>query len=48
MADPPAAAEAWQRAIRIYDDLGDPAADVVRQLLARVAPGHSGPVTPAG
>ncbi|MEU5669489.1 BTAD domain-containing putative transcriptional regulator, partial [Micromonospora sp. NPDC047753] len=46
MADPPAAAEAWLRAIRIYDDLGDPAADVVRQLLVRVAPGHSRPVTP--
>ncbi|MFG1836951.1 BTAD domain-containing putative transcriptional regulator [Micromonospora sp. NPDC049175] len=42
MADPPAAAEAWQRAIRIYDDLGNPAAEVVRQLLARVAPGPPG------
>ncbi|WP_144122478.1 AfsR/SARP family transcriptional regulator [Catellatospora sichuanensis] len=36
MADLPAAAEAWRRAKRIYDDLGDPAADGARRRLARV------------
>lgn len=36
LADLPAAAEAWRRAYRIYDELGDPAADGARQRLARV------------
>lgn len=36
LADLPAAAEAWRRAQRIYDELGDPAADESRQRLARV------------
>ncbi|WP_155368312.1 AfsR/SARP family transcriptional regulator [Catellatospora vulcania] len=36
LADLPAAAEAWRRAVRIYDDLGDPAADGARRRLARL------------
>ena len=36
MADLPAAAEAWRRAVRIYHDLGDPAADEAGRRLARV------------
>lgn len=35
-ADPTAAARAWRRAVRIYDELGDPAADEARARLARL------------
>ncbi|MCZ7429954.1 BTAD domain-containing putative transcriptional regulator [Micromonospora sp. WMMA1949] len=38
-ADTAGAAEAWRRAVRIYDDLGDPAADELRRRLARLPPG---------